>query len=41
MHRKIKANAYTFPDSVPISDEAVDLISRVLNTDPRVFACTI
>ncbi len=27
-------NAYQFPDSVPISDNARDLITRILNNDP-------
>ncbi|OMJ76924.1 hypothetical protein SteCoe_23590 [Stentor coeruleus] len=33
-YKRIKMNAYTFPESVNISDEAKDLISRILVTDP-------
>lgn len=33
-YKKIRMNHYTFPDSVSISDEAKDLILRILNTDP-------
>lgn len=27
-------NAYTFPDNVPISDPARNLITQILNLDP-------
>jgi len=27
-------NAYTFPENVPISDAARDLITKILNNDP-------
>lgn len=33
-YKRIKMNAYTFPDHIPMSEEARDLISRVLVTDP-------
>ena len=33
-YKRIKMNAYTFPDHVSISEEARDLISRILVTDP-------
>jgi len=34
-YKKIKMNAYSFPDSAPISDAAKDLISKILNNDPN------
>ena len=33
-YRRIKMNAYSFPDQVPISKEARDLISEILINDP-------
>jgi|TARA_B100000780_G_C21008475_1_gene403736 polo-like kinase 1 len=33
-YTRIKRNQYSFPDHVPISDEARDLISRILTGDP-------
>lgn len=33
-YKRIKMNAYTFPDHIPLSEEAKDLISRILVTDP-------
>ncbi|OMJ72607.1 hypothetical protein SteCoe_28905 [Stentor coeruleus] len=33
-YKRIKMNAYTFPDHISISEEARDLISRILVTDP-------
>jgi polo-like kinase 1 len=33
-YKRIKMNAYTFPDHVTLSEEAKDLISRILVTDP-------
>jgi polo-like kinase 1 len=33
-YRRIKMNQYSFPDHVPISDEARDIISRILTGDP-------
>ena len=33
-YTRIKMNQYSFPDHVPISDEARDLISRILTGDP-------
>ena len=32
--QRIKANSYTFPENVPISDAAKDLITRILSKDP-------
>ena len=34
IYQKIKENAYTFPDNLVISNEAIDLISSILNNDP-------
>lgn len=34
IYKKIKENAYAFPEGLDISPEAVDLISSILNTDP-------
>jgi polo-like kinase 1 len=34
-YKRIKMNAYAFPEGVPISDEARDLISRILVTVPE------
>jgi len=33
-YRRIKANAYSFPEYIIISDEARDLVIKVLNLDP-------
>lgn len=33
-YRRIRMNAYSFPDNVPISDPAKDIISKILNNDP-------
>jgi len=33
-YQRIKNNAYTFPEHVPISDAAKDLITRILSKDP-------
>jgi polo-like kinase 1 len=33
-YKRIKMNAYSFPDHVPISDAAKDLISKILIGDP-------
>jgi polo-like kinase 1 len=33
-YRRIRMNAYTFPDQVPISDSGKDLIQKILNNDP-------
>jgi polo-like kinase 1 len=32
--QRIKANSYTFPEDVPISDAAKDLITSILSKDP-------
>lgn len=34
-YRKIKQNSYEFPDSIKISQNAKDLIKRILNPDPN------
>ena len=33
-YKKIRMNNYYFPDHVPISDNARNLISKILNLDP-------
>jgi polo-like kinase 1 len=33
-YQRIKSNSYTFPEHVPISDAAKDLITRILSKDP-------
>jgi len=33
-YKKIRMNNYSFPDHVPISDNARNLISKILNLDP-------
>jgi len=33
-YKRIRSNQYTFPESATISDEARDLITRILNGDP-------
>ena len=33
-YRRIRSNAYFFPEGTPISEEAVDLIRQVLRTEP-------
>ena len=33
-YEKIRKNIYRFPDHIPISDDARDLISWILNGDP-------
>lgn len=35
-YRKIRHNQYTFPETVPVSDSAKDLISCILRSDPRL-----
>lgn len=34
-YKKIRMNNYTFPDHVPISDSARDLIKKILVLDPQ------
>lgn len=34
-YRRIRMNAYAFPDNVPISEEARSLITLILNLDPH------
>lgn len=34
-YSKIKSNSYSFPYNIPISDEARDLITRILTSNPR------
>lgn len=33
-YRRIKANAYAFPEHILVSDEAKDLVTKLLNLDP-------
>jgi len=33
-YKKIRMNSYSFPEHVPISDNARGLITRILNLDP-------
>lgn len=33
-YKRIRMNSYSFPDTVPITDNARDLIQRILNNDP-------
>lgn len=33
-YKKIRMNSYSFPDHVPISDPARNIITRILNLDP-------
>ena len=33
-YKKIRMNNYAFPDHVPISDNARNLITKILNLDP-------
>ena len=33
-YKKIRMNSYSFPDHVPISDNAKNLITKILNLDP-------
>ena len=33
-YKKIRANNYNFPDTVPISDNARNLITKILNLEP-------
>lgn len=33
-YKRIRMNAYSFPENVPISDSAKDLITKILNNDP-------
>ena len=33
-YRRIRMNAYTFPEHIQISDAAKSLITRILNSDP-------
>merc|ERR1719230_1377984 len=34
-YRRIRHNQYTFPDAMSVSENAKDLITRILRTDPR------
>jgi len=33
-YKRIRMNAYNFPENVQISDTARDLITKILNNDP-------
>tara|TARA_B110000503_G_C6964641_1_gene336585 strand:- start:381 stop:560 length:180 start_codon:yes stop_codon:yes gene_type:complete len=33
-YKKIRMNSYSFPEHVPISDPARNLITKILNLDP-------
>lgn len=33
-YKRIRMNAYSFPENIPISDAARDLITKILNNDP-------
>jgi polo-like kinase 1 len=33
-YKRIRMNMYSFPENIPISEPARDLITRILNTDP-------
>ena len=33
-YKKIRMNSYSFPEHVPISDAAKNLITKILNLDP-------
>jgi polo-like kinase 1 len=33
-YKRIRMNAYNFPENVAISDDAKDLITKILNNDP-------
>jgi polo-like kinase 1 len=33
-YKRIRMNMYSFPENVPISDAARDIITKILNTDP-------
>jgi polo-like kinase 1 len=33
-YKRIRMNAYNFPDNVPITDHARDIITQILNNDP-------
>jgi polo-like kinase 1 len=33
-YKRIRMNAYSFPENVPISDAAKDIITKILNNDP-------
>lgn len=33
-YKRIRMNAYSFPENVPISDVAKDIITKILNNDP-------
>ena len=33
-YKRIRMNAYSFPENVPITDSARDLITKILNNDP-------
>ena len=35
-YKRIRMNAYSFPDHIIISDAAKDLITRILNSDPKL-----
>ena len=34
-YKKIRMNQYAFPEHIPITDAARDLITRILNSDPK------
>jgi len=38
-YRRILANVYAFPDSVPVSDSAKNLVGRLLQVCLRVCVC--
>ena len=33
-YKRIRNNSYSFPENVPITDTAKDLVQRILNNDP-------
>lgn len=33
-YQRIKKNVYSYPDSVPLSNQAKDMINQILQTDP-------
>jgi polo-like kinase 1 len=34
-YKRIRMNAYSFPEHVPVSEGAKDLINKILNNDPK------
>jgi polo-like kinase 1 len=34
-YKRIRMNAYSFPDHINVAESAKDLISKILNTDPK------